>query len=53
MHQTGQEATSRYKQVTKCLENIPEVGYKFVGLNARSIVIKKNELNMVEDTVLT
>ena len=42
MPQTGQEATSTHKQVTKCPENISEVGYKCVGLNARSI--------MVEDT---
>ena len=35
--------------VTKCQENIDEVGYKCVCLNARSIV-NKNELNiMLED----
>ena len=49
--QAGQEATSTYKPVTKCLENISETGYKCICLNARSIVNKKNELNiMVEDT---
>ena len=49
--QTGQEATSTHKPVTKCPENISEAGYKCVCLNARSIVYKKNELNiMVEDT---
>ena len=42
MPQTGQEATSTHKQVTKCPENISEVGNKCVGLNARII--------MVEDT---
>ena len=50
MPQTGQEATSTHKPVTKCLENISEAGYKCVCLNARSIVNKKNKLNiMVED----
>ena len=49
--QTGQEATITHKPVTKCPENISEAGYKCVCLNARSIVNKKNELNiMVEDT---
>ena len=49
--QTGQEATSTNKPVKKVPENIPEAGYKCVCLNARSIVNKKNELNiMVEDT---
>ena len=38
------------KPITKCPENISETGYRFVCLNARSIVNKKNELNiMVED----
>ena len=36
--------------VTKCLENISEADYKYMCLNARSLVNKKNELNiMVED----
>ena len=49
--QTEQDTTSTDKPVTKCLENISEIGYKCVCLNARSIVNKKNELNiMVEDT---
>ena len=48
--QTGQEATSTHKPVTKCPENISEADYKCVYLNARSMVNKKNELNiMVED----
>ena len=43
-------STSTLKPVTKCLENISEAGYKCVCLNERSIVNKKNELNiMVED----
>ena len=50
MPQAEQEATSTDKPITKCLENISETGYKCVCLNARSIVNKKNELNiMVED----
>ena len=50
MPQAGQEATNTHKPLTKCLENISESGYKCVCLNARSIVNKKNELNiMVED----
>ena len=36
--------------VTKCPENISETDYKWVCLNARSILNKKNELIiMVED----
>ena len=51
MPQTGQEATNAHKQVTTCPENIFEADYKCVCLNARSIVNKKNKLNiMVEDT---
>ena len=50
MPQAGQEATSTDKPITKCPKNRPEVGYKCMCLNARSIVNKKNELNiMVED----
>ena len=50
--QTGQKATtgSTHKPLTKCPENISEAGYRCVCLNAKSIVNKKNELNiMVED----
>ena len=51
MPQTEQEATSTHKPVTGCPENISEAAYKCVCINARSIVNKKNELNiMVEDT---
>ena len=50
MPQAGQEATSTDKPITKCSENITETYYKCVCLNARSIVNKKNELNItVED----
>ena len=50
MPQTGQEATSIHKPVTKCPENISEAGYKCVFLNARSTVNKKNKLSIkVED----
>ena len=51
MPQAGQEATSTDKSITKCPKNRSEAGHKCVCLNARSIVDKKNELNvMVEDT---
>ena len=50
MPKAGQEATSAHKPLITCPENISEAGYKCVCLNARSIVNKKNELNiMVED----
>ena len=50
MPQAGQEATSTDKPITKCPKNISEACYRCVCLNARSIVNKKNELNiMVED----
>ena len=48
--QQGQEAIRTHKPVTKCAENICEAYYKCVRSNARSIVNKKKELNiMVED----
>ena len=51
MPQAGEEATSTDKPITKCPKNRSEAGYKCVCLNTRSIVNKKNELNiMVEDT---
>ena len=51
MPQAGQEATSTDKPITACPKNMSEAGYRCVCLNARSIVNKKNELNiMVEDT---
>ena len=50
MPQAGQEAASTDKPITKCPKNMSEAGYRCVCLNARSIVNKKNELNiMVED----
>ena len=50
MPQAGQEATGTDKPITKCPKNRSEAGYRCVCLNARSIVNKKNELNiMVED----
>ena len=50
MPQAVQEATSTDKPITKCPKNRSEAGYRCVCLNARSIVNKKNELNiMVED----
>ena len=50
MPQTGQEATRTGKPITKCHKHRSEAGYKCVCLNAKSIVNKKNELNiMVED----
>ena len=51
MPQAGQEATGSDKLITKCPKNMSEASYRCVCLNARSIVNKKNELNiMVEDT---
>ena len=50
MPQAEQEVTSTDKPITKCPENMYEAGYRCVCLNARSIVNKKNELNItVED----
>ena len=50
MPQAGQDAISTEKPITECLKNMSDAGYICVYLNARSIVNKKNELNiMVED----
>ena len=50
MPQAGQEATGTDKPITECPKNMSEAGYRCMCLNARSIVNKKNELNiMVED----
>ena len=50
MPQAGQEATNTDKPITKYPINMSEAGYRCVCLKARSIVNKKNELNiMVED----
>ena len=51
MPQAGQEATCTDKPITECPKNMSDAGYRCMCLNARSIVNKKNELNiMVEDT---
>ena len=49
MPQTGQEVPSTHKQVTKCLENIFEVGYDHccVGLNARSIMVEDTDPHII------
>ena len=47
MHQAGREASSTDKPITKCQKNIYEAGYTCVCLNARSIVNKKNKLNIM------
>ena len=48
--QAEQEATSTGKPISNLPKNISETGYRCVCLNARSIVNKKNESNiMVED----
>ena len=44
MPQAGQDAPSTDKPITKCPKTMPEAGYIYVCLNARSIVNKKNEL---------
>ena len=50
MSQAEQEATSTDKPISNHPKNISEKGYRCVCLNARSIVNKKNVLNiMVED----
>ena len=50
MPQAGQEATSTDKKIKEYPKNTSEAGYRCVCLNGRSIVNKKNELNiMVED----
>ena len=50
MPQAEQEATNTDKTITQWPKNLSEAGHRCVCLNARSIVNKKNELNiMVED----
>ena len=46
MSQAGQESTSTDKPIAKCLKNMSDAGYRCMCLNARSIVNKKNELNI-------
>ena len=47
MPQAGQLATITDKPITKCPKNMSKAGYRCVCLNARSIVNKKNELNIM------
>ena len=50
MPQAGQEATTTDKPIKKCSKNMSEAGYRCMYLNARSIVNRNNELNiMVQD----
>ena len=50
MPQAGQEAISIDKPITECSKNISQAGNRCVCLNARSIVNKINDFNiMVED----
>ena len=50
MPQAGQEATSADKPITECPKNMSEAG-RWVCLNARSIVNKKNELNIMVENI--
>ena len=49
--QTGQEATSTHKPVTKCPENNSEAGCKCMCLNAKDIVNNINELSIMVDNI--
>ena len=51
MPQAGQEATSTDKPITQCPKNMSEAGYRCMYLNARSIVNKKNELNIMVENI--
>ena len=51
MPQAGQEATSTDKPIAKCPKNRSEAGYQCVCLNARSIVNKKKELNIILEDI--
>ena len=51
MPQAGQEATSTEKPITKCPKNMSEACYRCVYLNVRSIVNKKNELNIMVEYI--
>ena len=51
MLQAEQEATSTDKPITIRPANISEPGYRCVCLNARSIVNKKNELNIMVENI--
>ena len=49
--QAGQEANSTDKPIAKCQKNMYEAGYRCVCLNARSIVNKINELNIMVEGI--
>ena len=51
MSQAEQEATSTDKPISNHPKNISEKGYRCVCLNARSIVNKKNELNIMVENI--
>ena len=51
MPEAGQEATCTDKPITEYQKNMSEPGYRCVCLNARSIVNKKNELNVMVDDI--
>ena len=46
---TGNEST--HKPGMDSLENCFEAGYKYICLNARSIVNKRNELNIIVEDI--
>ena len=51
VHQAEQDANSTDKLITKCPENIPETGYKCECFNAKSLLNKKNELNILVEKI--
>ena len=51
MPQAEQKFTSTDKPITKCPKNMSEASYRCVCLNARSIVNKKNELNIMAEDI--
>ena len=51
MSQAGQEATSTDKPITECPKNMSEAGYRCMCLNARSIINKKSELNIMVEVI--
>ena len=51
MPQVGQEATSTDEPIKECPKNMSEAGHRCVCLNARSIVNKRNELNIMVEYI--
>ena len=51
MPQTGQHTSRTHRSETKCPDNISAAGFKCVCLNARSIVSKKSDLNIIVEAV--